>query len=252
MSTPESLLPICAPPRALPAITVVFDFDGTLSWGDGPILSYAHHASAATSDPAGFLAQVTRSLQTPEIAIDGYDLVRQLATGAGVSEIQLAAAYRASRHELASAAAPISAPAEVRAFLDSLAPHATLVLATNAPETRLDAALRELGLDGRFDAIHTDTNKPAGLEDVLDRWSSPKHPGGLLSIGDVWANDLEPAARRGSATALVGPHHQRVDISPTFRAETLPELYSPVLAWAQSHLSTDTPAPLTVSERSHP
>lgn len=43
-----------------PVGTVVFDFDGTISLGDGPVRSYARHAFARL--PAGLRERAVRTL----------------------------------------------------------------------------------------------------------------------------------------------------------------------------------------------
>jgi FMN phosphatase YigB (HAD superfamily) len=221
--------------------TVLFDFDGTISLGSGPVLAYA--AAASESLPAAhraeFLYAVSSGLAAHPSgripgtdAIDGYDLVRILSVRYAIDPVMLSAAYLRSRAQLATEFAPVTAPAGLPSFLASVADRANLVVATNAPDTRFDAALAELGLAGLFDARYSSVGKPSGLDRVLDEWL-PHGP--LLSIGDVWANDLAPAHARGAATAFVGPvDHALADdlpAEPTFRADTLPELYPAILAW---------------------
>ena len=62
---------------------------------------------------------------------------------------------------------------------------------------------------------------PAVLDRLLAEASLP--PDRLLSVGDVWRNDLEPAAAIGAATAFVD-RFGRGEGSPTFRARTLEAL----------------------------
>ena len=224
--------------------TLLFDFDGTVSLGSGPVLAYARAAAESLPDATAFLAAVEASLEehpSGRIAargsIDGYDLVRILSTEHGVEADTLGAAYLASREHLASPLAPVLAPDGLPDFLDRARQYAYLVLATNAPETRVEAALDALGLGGLFDATYTAVSKPAGLSRVLDEWM-PRGP--LLSIGDVWANDLAPAQARGALTALIGPAGEEApDVTPTFRAEHLHELYPVIADWLETlHPST--------------
>ncbi|MHC5795826.1 HAD family hydrolase [Lacisediminihabitans sp. FW035] len=229
---------------------MVFDFDGTVSLGDGPVRSYARFVAAGLGRPqrAEFLARLEAGLaeDTPGDLdpLDGYDLVRMLSTPFAVTDAAHSRAYASSRAELASAAAPVMAPFGLAGFLTAARPLARLVLATNAPETRIAEALDSLGLAGVFDEVHTAVGKPAGLDALLDgllAGSTIEDPASaLLSIGDVWINDLEPAYRRGATTALVGP---RVDAAatPTLRAVALEELYPRLSAWLESpHRTTST------------
>lgn len=231
--------------------TLLFDFDGTLSLGSGPILAYARAAAAAlpASDAAVFIDAVLAALDAHPSgrvpgsgAIDGYDLVRIMSAERGILPESLGAAYLASREHLASPLAPVVAPDGLAAFLVGAKGRANLVVATNAPETRMEAALDILGLGGLFDAVYTSLSKPAGLTAVLDEWM-PRGP--LLSIGDVWANDLAPVHARGALTALVGPPvAETVEVTPTFRADHLHELYPVIEDWLNSlnpsSLSTTT------------
>ena len=54
----------------------------------------------------------------------------------------------------------------------------------------------------------------------------------MLSIGDIWANDLAPAQARGALTALVGPDQDEADAAtPDIRVARMPELYPIVADW---------------------
>lgn len=231
---------------------LVFDFDGTVSLGHGPIRSYARFIAATlpTARSTAFLDAFETGLADPALPagssqaapIDGYDLVRLLAEDQGVTAGVRSAAYLSSRVDLATPAAPVVAPDGLAGFLAVARQSATVVLATNAPPIRLDEALAALGLAGAFDAVHASVGKPAGFAPLLDSLLTRLPAGtnaahGLLSIGDVWANDLEPAHSLGASTALVGGHAPPT-ASPTYSASHLSELYPALLAW----LGTD-PAP---------
>lgn len=212
----------------MPRPVLIFDFDGTVALGDGPVLAYAASVAAAGRLPESFGAEVRRGLADPSAqnAVDGYDLVRILALRAGADETHLAFGYRASRGMLATAAAPIGTPAGLAQLLDDV--DAERILLTNAPDVRLTEALDALGLTGRFDRIVTDAAKPAGLDALLDELD-PARP--VLSIGDIWRNDLAPAHDRGHATALVGTS-AAPDTQPTYRAARLDDLLDDIARWA--------------------
>lgn len=229
---------------------MVFDFDGTVSLGDGPVRSYARFVAAGLEhgEGAAFLADIEAGLSgvlpgdlNP---LDGYDLVRLLSAPFAVTDAAHSTAYASSRAELASAAAPVIAPFGLAGFLAGARPHARLVLATNAPETRIAEALDSLGLAGAFDAMHTAVGKPAGLDSLLDELladSILEDPAAaLMSIGDIWTNDLDPAHRRGATTALVGPRAD-AGATPTLRAASLVELYPRLTTWlAPPHRTIST------------
>lgn len=263
---------------------MIFDFDGTLTVGDGPVLAYARQAAERLrpADGTTLRAAVAQALQglaagraagpagdpavgpapglTPRSsvldgvdlhdAVDGYDVVRRLALGLGADDALLSAAYLASRDELATPSAPVSAPAGLATTLRSLAPHARLVLATNAPDRGLDRALEVLGVAGLFDEVRTSLGKPAGLVAALDAWypwpaedaedaADPADAAGdradpaseLMSVGDVWVNDLDPVHARGGSTAHLAPAGTH-DPRATLHAEHLGDLLPSLTRWA--------------------
>ncbi|MGJ0389131.1 HAD family hydrolase [Microbacterium sp. CGR1] len=208
---------------------LLFDFDGTIALGDGPVLAYAVQVATALGDDGSFVESIRTALAASDgEALDGYDAVRRAATQRGAGSRLLSAAYRASREQLATPAAPIIAPEGLADFLtEAAAADAERVLVTNAPATRIDAALDALGLAGLFDRIVTGAGKPAGLEAVLAGLPDDAR---VLSIGDIWHNDLAPAHARGHATALIGGFADP-DANPTYRAADFATLIPQLTAW---------------------
>ncbi|MCU1528508.1 MAG: hypothetical protein JWP75_2271 [Frondihabitans sp.] len=241
---------------------LILDFDGTVCLGDGPVLSYARHLdeALALSDPAhaGTIVfdTVARFLEGPTSveraddvpadlaaelervvgSADGYAAAAALARSRGILSDDLAGAYEASRAELADGGLRTWAPTGLRALLDGLPDEVGVVLVTNASVTGLGSQLARLGLDGSFDEIVTDAHKPSGMAAVLERLrtehSLADHPERLFSVGDIWRNDLEPAAAQGSVTALI-ERFPDADARPTYRAGTFEELYPLVDEWAR-------------------
>ncbi|WP_295823799.1 hydrolase [uncultured Microbacterium sp.] len=213
----------------MPRPVLIFDFDGTVAVGDGPLLAYARAVAAHTASVDAFVSTVSAHLAAPTgDVIDGYDAVRRLALEAGVDDDALAAAYTLSRTQLGSVDAPVSTAVGLAEFLAHV--DAERLLVTNAPATRLDAALSGMGLAGLFDRVVTDAAKPAGLEALL---ASLGEGVPVLAVGDVWRNDLAPAHARGFHTALVGGYADAV-AAPTFRADTLDELLPALAAWVDA------------------
>lgn len=233
---------------------ILFDFDGTVTVGDGPVLAYARQAAAALennpTNPRGrsaFLETVTNGLTHLALidppVLDGYDLVRGIALRHGLDDALLSRAYLASREALGTPQAPVSAPAglaETLAELRMLGVH--LVLGTNAPDIRVTETLTELGLAGLFDQIVTSVGKPAGMAALLDSLGvSPHGDAPVLSVGDVWANDLEPVQSRGHSTALVGSLGvaSPSTAKPTYQADTLTQLLPHLTTWARQQRASD-------------
>lgn len=220
--------------------TIIFDFDGTIAVGDGPIRAFARAiakafiASGASMSRADvFLADIFADLDiagrdgfSPEDR-DGYGLVGRHAAAVGIVGDALDAAYHHSRSVLATDEAPIVAPDGLRAFLDSLPDGVQAVLVTNAPATNIDRALDVLGLTGCFAEVHHSAGKPDGLAEIARPWIEA---GRVLSVGDIWRNDLGPIAELGGHTALIG--RPPAGTSPSFVAPTLEELLPSMVAWS--------------------
>lgn len=209
--------------------TLIFDFDGTVALGHGPVLAYA----AAVAQAAGLgneFARKAEQMITEGVhrdAIDAYDLVRMLAVEAGADQEALDAGYRVSRALLATKDAEILAPAGLAAFLKDA--DAQRILITNAPEDRLHEALEALGLSDVFDRVISGGNKPTGLARLLDELVAEGQQE-ILCIGDIWQNDLAPAHERGLETALVGAWGKR-DHPATYRAADVAALLPTLREW---------------------
>jgi FMN phosphatase YigB (HAD superfamily) len=235
---------------------LVLDFDGTVCLGDGPVLTYARllDEAAAVADgqhpPRLIEAVLARFVGSPledeptgvDDAIahadgspDGYVVAERVSRALGVDDAARSAAYAGARAALADGRLDTAAPEGLAGLLDSLPSSVHVVLVTNSPEHGVVQPLDRLGLTDRVDEIVTDARKPAGLPAVLDRLRADAglddRPDRLLSVGDIWPNDLEPAAAQGSPTALV-ERFPAPDARPTHRAPTLPELYPAIRDWA--------------------
>lgn len=235
---------------------LVLDFDGTVCLGDAPVYEYAaavvRRLPAELRDSAedrvrGALAEYFAGIRNPDLADapDGYYAVAALARELGVSDDSRNAAYLESRTAVHAGEAPIFAPPGLRELLAAAKERVRVVLVTNAPEQGVESLLGILGLEGAFDAVHGDAGKPAGMGPIIDRLlreaGLEPEPDRLLSVGDIWVNDLEPAAARGCRTALVD-RYGVPDGAPTHRAATLVELYPAILDWARSGRSGAGPA----------
>ncbi|MEZ3161141.1 HAD family hydrolase [Microbacterium sp. BWT-B31] len=218
--------------------TIVFDFDGTLALGAGPIVAFAHAVAERAGDD-GFVARALTALAEFEAGEtdhrDGYDVVGSLASAQGVPEAELSAAYDASRALLGTAAAEVHAPAGLAPFLARVGARARLLLATNAPGESIVPILTRWGVVEAFDALHFTVGKPAGLVPILE---DALASGPVLSVGDIVEFDLAPAMSLGAATALVGVTAERAAAPVTLRGRTLADLYTDIEAWAAAAASS--------------
>ncbi|MDN5670183.1 MAG: hydrolase [Renibacterium salmoninarum] len=216
---------------------LILDFDGTVALGDGPVYAYAQAVAEFldAKDRVALLAALeaflTGSGGAPEARFkDGYDAVAQLSAPA-VSRAQRNAAYRSSREAIARGDVAVHAPDGLEDFLVSVAPFAERVLLTNAPLTGVAESLAALGLAEVIDSIIPEAGKPDGFAEKLPGLLRGLAPEELLSVGDVWLNDIAHPLAAGCATAFIdrfnlasGPAH--------LRAAHIEELYPGMLEWA--------------------
>jgi FMN phosphatase YigB (HAD superfamily) len=164
--------------------------------------------AAVSTDPApsvGKAHPVSWPLQ------DGYQLVQLLATQSGLTNEETGHAFRQARRNLLARgldSTDVHAPPEAAALLDEVRGSGlSAVLATNAPAEGFDVWLQALGLQNSFDAVINSAQKPFGMPQTLEqaRCAGP-HPvpqTEILSVGDIWANDLAHVDALGGATVLI-------------------------------------------------
>lgn len=214
--------------------SIVFDFDGTLAVGHGPVLAYA-----LCVEPEGgkdFLVRVERELrrfddgQSPYR--DGYDIVAKLAAELGVDDGAMSIAYSRSRELLGSEKAPVEHVRGIEDIFLQLKGHARLVLATNAPAAGVIELLRQWGIAEFFDQLHFVVGKPAGLLPII---SELQKDGPVLAVGDIYEFDLAPAVQLGADTALVGATVSTSEAKVSMRGRSIADL--PLLSWVSSWAS---------------
>lgn len=225
---------------------LVLDFDGTVCLGDEPMLRYAHEVARVAGEAGpGIVQRVTEFLldgdhrEEPALARaqDGYQVAARLGWAAGASREDLQQAYQLSRVPLHAGEVAVHAPEGLAELLAELAGRIRIVLVTNAPDAGLHRVLDRLGLGGSFHEVHGDAGKPEGMTPILtgllQQHGIADQPQRLLSIGDIWRNDLEPAQALGARTALVD-RWGRGGGQPDARAATLEQLYPFIRDWARS------------------
>ncbi|GAB3575127.1 hypothetical protein GCM10027406_06190 [Leifsonia lichenia] len=222
--------------------TIVLDFDGTVCIGDAPVWEYAEAVIAGILD-AGSTGQtdLDASLRARLGAfldgepgspayIDGYAAVAALAAGhAGDGLLQ--SAYQTSRRALAGGTVAVSAPAGLADFLGGLGGSVERVLVTNAPLDGVRETLAAIGVADAIDRIVTDADKPAGWTSLLPMLLDGREPSQLLSVGDIWGNDLAQPLAAGCATALIDRFGHRAGPAHLVAAD-FPGLYDGIRRWA--------------------
>ncbi|GAA4157193.1 HAD family hydrolase [Gryllotalpicola daejeonensis] len=239
---------------------LLFDFDGTVSLGDDPVIAYARHLDEEAGSSVDLITRVVSrwlaadgrldaategmtdadpvflGLHVVDGAIDGYAAAQRLAALVGVTPERIDAAYRASRADLADGLISTHAPEGFASFLAAFPASVHRVLVSNSPENGLREQLDKLELTRSFDEVVTSANKPAGLNAIAERILTEQGVAAerLLSVGDIWVNDLAPVAVLGAATALIDRMPVPADAAPTVRAPHIEDLYPWLLEWASS------------------
>jgi len=222
---------------------VLLDFDGTACRGDEPVRHYAAQIAATLPAPdghrltamlAGFLDGTDRDgILAP--AQDGYQAVAELAAYFDVPAEITRTAFLSTRQRMATGEIPVEVPDGLVELLDELKPGTRTVLVTNSPAAGMAEIVGRLGLHGVIDEIVTDAAKPSGLPPLLDRHlhaiDAQQEPRRLLSIGDIWANDLRIPRERGCATAYIDRFDRRQGPADA-RAAVIEGLYGYVRTWA--------------------
>lgn len=239
---------------------LMFDFDGTVSLGDEPVIAYARHLDEVAGNEADLITRVISrwlaadgriaealdgltdadpvylGLHVVDGSIDGYNAAERLANTLAVPSERIAEAYRASRADLADGLISTRAPEGFVSFLAAFPASAHRVLVSNSPANGLMEQLDKLELTRSFDEVVTSANKPNGLTAIAERVLNERGIGAdrLISVGDIWVNDLAPVAYLGGATALIDRMPVPEGADPTVRAPHIEELYPWLLEWASS------------------
>ncbi len=224
-----------------PTPTLVLDFDGTLCLCDDPIHLFADELARLVDDDGA--AQVRRDLTSflagqsrIEGAEDGYHALYFLGRPFALPDADVAAAYYASRARMAAGEGSVHAPEGITDLLDDVrAAGVRVVLVTNAPTTGATSWLETVGVAQRLDAVIADAGKPERMEGhlrrLLEEAGASDHPHRLLSVGDVWKNDVAPAMAIG-ARGLYIDRYRSGNGPSTASAPTITDLYPLIRAWA--------------------
>ena len=229
-------------PPTTPVAALFFDFDGTLYVGDLPVHAYARRVAERLDGAGGVgvVAGMRRFLEGGSVpgdpgtdltaAEDGYQAVELLAVAAGADADLLTAAYRQSRHDLASSAFAVDAPDGLVDLLSRLRGRVLSVVVTNADPTGVAEVLAGTGLAPLLDEVILDAGKPACWPSLIERFAELVGCSGrLLAVGDRWSGDLAPIAAAGGWTALID-RFGRGDGYPGARAADLTTLLPAIAA----------------------
>ncbi len=239
---------MATPPEAWDAVltgtkpVLLLDFDGTVCVGDEPVWAYADavlsvlrtdglpQADTISDELNSRLSDYLDGKPGQPTFVDGYMAVATL-TEHVATPAQRDRAYHLSRAALAQGTITVSAPPGLAQLLAELAGSVWRVLATNAPAAGVASTLTTIGLDTGIDVMVTDVGKPAGWAAILPQLLADRDPRTVLSVGDIWRNDLAEPLAAGTATALIDRFGHQSDPA----AATGPDfatLYPAIRAWA--------------------
>lgn len=140
---------------------------------------------------------------------DGYQLVQLLGRQAGLSDSQMGEAFMAARREIVGEGleqTDVHPPEGARALFAELREAGVRVaLITNSPADGFELWLDALGLTGAFDVVVNSARKPFGMPEALQEAAgeSRLEELSILSVGDIWKNDLAPVAELDGTTVLL-------------------------------------------------
>lgn len=147
---------------------------------------------------------------------DLWQLPSALAAHYGVSRDQRSRAFAAVRAYMSGETYQPQPEPRLRELLATLAQAGKLLVAmTNSPAATTYDVLERLGLRDCFALVFPSSQKPAGLTDFLNGDSAR---GDVLSVGDNFVNDIEPALTFGS-------HALYIDRYQTGLGSDLPSCY---------------------------
>jgi len=223
-----------------PAAVLVFDFDGTLYRGVAACLHYAR-GIAETLEPSrrdAYLAAVERFLGGAGgvDAPDGWEAAVLLAGGGRGASRAYAEPFARTRAFMLTEACELEVPDGLPAFLERMAGTARRVLVSNTPAFGVTTLLGRLGLLDLLDEIVCDAAKPdrfsLRLRAFGDVAGLPREA--VLSIGDHYPNDIEPALAAGCTTAYVDPFGAGPRGTADFEAARFEDLLEPIEAWVEA------------------
>lgn len=141
---------------------------------------------------------------------DGYQLVQLLAVQSGLSDEEAGIAFQEGRKALLSRGlehSDVHAPSGARDFLARVREEAAVGLITNSPADAFGPWLEHLGLAGSFDAVVNGAQKPFGMPAAVkaaqEQAGVTVQPSRMVSVGDIWRNDLEHVDALGGTTVLI-------------------------------------------------
>ncbi len=218
---------------------LVWDLDGTLYRSAAACLHYAQGIAETLEEPARapYVEAMERYLSGAGgvEASDGWEAAVVLAGGGRGASRAYGDAFARTRVFMLSDACELEVPDGLRELLERVGDRARRVLVTNTPSFGVMPLLERLDLLGSFDEISCDSAKPNRFEIRLRAFADVNGvaPQNVLSIGDHFVNDIQPALNAGCTAAYVDPF----GVGPAGRAQLeaprFEDLLEPIERWVE-------------------
>lgn len=183
---------------------------------------------------------------------DGYQLTQLLARQSGLSDEDTSRAFMQGRRTLLARGletSDVHSPHRARELFLELRARVGVVLITNSPAEGFETWLQALGLTDVFDTIIHSAGKPSGMPAAIAQaqtaLEAPVAEEAILSVGDIWANDLSHVAATGGSTILIDRYGTGLG-EPQHRVESWHEVDGLIRGWAEPNGAAASP---TAGER---
>ena len=226
--------------RRHPAAVLVWDLDGTLYRSAKACRHYGRGIAdtLAADRREVYLASLDAYLsgQGGTDASDGWEAAVVLAGGPRGHSRAYADAFARTRAFMLTAECDLEVPRGLPELLERMDGVARRVLVTNTPAFGVMPLLERVGLLGVFDEISCASDKPNRFSVRLRGYSDAAGVAAdaVLSVGDHFVNDIEPAIAAGFATAYVDPFHVGPRGEATMEAERVEELLPLIESWVET------------------
>jgi putative hydrolase of the HAD superfamily len=153
---------------------------------------------------------------------DGWWLPYATAMHFGLKQSDTWECYNATKEYMVTDAFTLTKTSGLKEALLKLRQNKKIVLMTNSEREDVKRLLNELGLDGIFHAIHTESQKPLKtkekLQGILEEFQVKPHD--AVSIGDNFINEIAPALLMGLKAVYIQPNqieteHENLSVIPT-------------------------------------
>lgn len=216
---------------------VIFDFDGTITTGTSHYIYCARLIAdnLEPSDASAFLDEVDNSFsgKIPFIGEDGWDLLNRISMRYSDRKL-FETAFHETRRDMLRKIDKTVLSENVIMLLKETHSLCTTALASNSPEEYVKGYLDRLDLNRYFNYVRFSARKPEGLIDFVFSISKETEAADLkvLSVGDHYVNDIEPALRMKWDTAFINPFHLDRRGS-TVSGQSISDLSDWIVSWCK-------------------